>query len=417
MRTSWNLTKNVPDISDWMTSIQDILKLVGNQVQRLGIWWSMVVGYWALLVYLGVQFLLPRLVNPDIYQYLTQPLLWSSLGIVGWLGWRYGLPRRPRLRSKIAWTGLLTGGFQVSALVLAGLMQGFGRSPYSHRPMALLGNLLYLVTILGGMELTRAYLMARFGRRKPLVVLVVVGLFFSFLNTSTGFYSKFGDIRSAIQAVGEQMLPNITENILACFLVVTGGPLASIAYRGVLLAFEWLSPVLPDPVWFIKAMLGTLVPACGLLVVYNQIHPATEAVEGSSETQPSTTAWGFVAVVAILLLGFNTGLFGVQPTLIASNSMSPHFFAGDVVVTQDVSAERIQEGDIIRFRLGKRSIVHRVVEISQDGGQYIFITRGDANDANDEPVFEPALQGKVILVIPKIGWLSIGLRQIFTAIL
>jgi hypothetical protein len=46
-----------------------------------------------------------------------------------------------------------------------------------------------------------------------------------------------------------------------------------------------------------------------------------------------------------------------------------------------------------------------------------FITRGDANNTDDPPVLASALEGKVVLTVPKIGWVTIGIRQVIGRIL
>ena len=85
---------------------------------------------------------------------------------------------------------------------------------------------------------------------------------------------------------------------------------------------------------------------------------------------------------------------------------------GDVAITRQVPAGEIEVGDVIRFRDGKYSTVHRVVEIQNETGGITFITRGDTNDRNDEPVPARDLEGKVVLTVPKIGWVSIGVREL-----
>ena len=85
---------------------------------------------------------------------------------------------------------------------------------------------------------------------------------------------------------------------------------------------------------------------------------------------------------------------------------------GDVAVTRQVPPEEVVVGDVIRFRDGSFFTIHRVVEIQNDGGEITFTTRGDTNDKNDPPVPGRDLQGKVILTVPKIGWVSIGVREL-----
>lgn len=418
MRLTLPATEVTLELSRVLRVYIRILDWIGGWVRVAGLLWVEVVALWALSIYLIIQIILPRLVSGDAYLYVWQPVLWISLAGVAGLGWRYGLRKRPSLRKVLLCMALLTGILQISLLVIAGLIQGFGRSPYSHQFPALLGNLLYIGSMLVGIELSRAYLMGALGRRLPLPTLIMVSLLFWLLTTPLGALFKLQSPREAIQVAGELLLPNLAENLLATFLALTGGPLASILYRGTLLGFEWLSPILPDLSWFTTALLGTLVPAGGLLVIHDQLYAASASQKSARlQTGQSSTAWVIVALIALALIGLNTGLFGVQPTLIASNSMSPKFWVGDVVITQPVKPAEVAVGDIIRYRDGRSSIVHRVVDIQQVGNQTVFITRGDRNDSDDPPVSEKALQGEVVFTVPKIGWVAIGIRELLAWIM
>ena len=86
--------------------------------------------------------------------------------------------------------------------------------------------------------------------------------------------------------------------------------------------------------------------------------------------------------------------------------------AGDVVITREVLTESIEVGDGVRFKQGGVYILHRVIEVQESEGELTFITQGDANNVVDAPVPASQIEGKVILTIPKIGWVSIAVREV-----
>lgn len=99
---------------------------------------------------------------------------------------------------------------------------------------------------------------------------------------------------------------------------------------------------------------------------------------------------------------FNHRLFIVQ-----SDSMSPTFRTGTLLLIKQVDPQSIQAGDIITFRTNNDSLptTHRVVEILEDNSTLKFVTRGDANNMNDPtPVDESNILGKVVLYIPLLGY-------------
>jgi hypothetical protein len=47
-------------------------------------------------------------------------------------------------------------------------------------------------------------------------------------------------------------------------------------------------------------------------------------------------------------------------------------------------------------------------------GTTYFITRGDANNIADDPVDPSLVKGRVATVIPKIGWVSVAVKNLFS---
>lgn len=103
---------------------------------------------------------------------------------------------------------------------------------------------------------------------------------------------------------------------------------------------------------------------------------------------------------------------------VESNSMSPTFYKGDVLIIQGVRNPKdyldyLEIGDVIVFSVEERNIpiVHRINQTNPDGS---FQTKGD------RPTFqypfeihiEPEqIHGKVIMIIPYLGWMKIGVTQ------
>ena len=174
------------------------------------------------------------------------------------------------------------------------------------------------------------------------------------------------------------------------------------------------------------AFIGTVVPAYGMVIVYNQSLLSLESrkrLNVSKKQQEKDqagggfTSWAIVALFTLVLVGFSTGLFGVHPSLIGSGSMSPNILVGDIVIAREAPIETIMVGDVIAFYQEGVTIVHRVIEIDNHAGQIIFITKGDANNSADPPVLAGNYQGKVVLTIPKIGWISIYVRNFMVKLL
>jgi signal peptidase len=96
---------------------------------------------------------------------------------------------------------------------------------------------------------------------------------------------------------------------------------------------------------------------------------------------------------------------------VLTGSMEPSIHPGDVVVVRGVDPARIngiQTGDVITFQPLPNDptlVTHRVVGVQGKRGETekTFITRGDANGKNDEPVTAKQVRGVMMYRIPWIG--------------
>ncbi len=125
-----------------------------------------------------------------------------------------------------------------------------------------------------------------------------------------------------------------------------------------------------------------------------------------------------IIIVAVGVLAIWIGLqaaFGVQNPfyVVASGSMIPELEKLDVIVVEGHDPfENIAVGDIIVFDRPSdhnKVIVHRVVSIINDEPKTVR-TQGDANPASipgtDFPITEEEYRGKVVYVLPKVGYVT-----------
>ncbi len=112
------------------------------------------------------------------------------------------------------------------------------------------------------------------------------------------------------------------------------------------------------------------------------------------------------SLVQSRVTGGPPSVIGYQIYIVLSGSMSPTFDAGSVVFVRPLPPEEIRVGDILTYKVrgGDSIVTHRVVEIVEEDGKLGFITRGDANDVNDEGILEPErVIGRVNYYLPYLG--------------
>jgi signal peptidase len=368
-------------------------------------------------IYLVINLALPRLpIETFIETYALQPILWLLLAGAVLVLPRYRPAAKLKDKAAIIQLAFIIGFFQVLVYIVGGLFSSFGKSPYTFTPLGILTNLFFVGSMLVGMELSRAWLINHVGKKHTFPALAFIALLYTLLSIPLAQVTGIRAEVESISFINSSLLPSVAENLLASFLALLAGPVAAIAYRGMLQAFWWFCPILPDLPWAFKGLIGTALPIVGLVVVNSLYSPQPRHKKAGQAKEGSLAGWIVTTVVAVAIIWFAVGLFPIQPTLVASGSMRPTMDVGDVVIIVKVPADVVNQGDIIQFRKAKSiTVMHRVVEIQETEGAKLFITKGDATGEPDtDPVIPENVIGKAVFNIPKIGWMAIGVKSFFT---
>lgn len=361
--------------------------------------------------------LAPRLFNGFVAVYVVQPLAWIFLFVFVYRRWPgHGLGKKS-LRPKLIRIALAIAVCQIYLMVLAGLLDKFGKSPNSLKPLGIVINIVFVASGLLGVEFSRNFLLKHLLRRPSGWVPVLIAFLFTALLLP---WKQLPALNSGLEQIarftGSIFFPLLAENLLASFLSMWGGVLPALAYRGTLAAFNWFCPVLPDLNWALKTLTGTLVPAMGVALVHEYCNLKTAPGKYRKEYRGKVINYAVMSAAAVVVIWFAMGVFPIRPLVIYSGSMRPTIDVGDIVITAKRNPELLYKGDIISFRVADSPIptVHRVIDIRTEGKEKLFATKGDANSKPDNDlVLGDNVIGKVVLIIPKVGWASIVLREFF----
>src|SRR3972149_8129330 len=125
---------------------------------------------------------------------------------------------------------------------------------------------------------------------------------------------------------------------------------------------------------------------------------------------------------AIILLTLPPLAGGNKALVVLSDSMKPTMPAGSLVVTLPVKSSPIllspvedaikqakfSLGDVVSYKLpgAKNLVTHRVVNVQEENGGFVYQTKGDANNTPDQIALrEKDIVGRVVLAIPYLGFL------------
>lgn len=89
--------------------------------------------------------------------------------------------------------------------------------------------------------------------------------------------------------------------------------------------------------------------------------------------------------------------FGVGAGVVLSGSMEPELNVDDVIIVRRETSYHV--GDVVVFSRDGAGVVHRIVRVSGSD----IVTKGDANNAEDDPIILSDISGRVVGSIPRAG--------------
>lgn len=118
----------------------------------------------------------------------------------------------------------------------------------------------------------------------------------------------------------------------------------------------------------------------------------------------------FIILAIALIMAYNhvqvnikgntyTTMLGYSAFEVATGSMSNTIEIGDVILVKLIEPnEPVSENEIVVFTQDTKLVTHRIIKINGDK----IITKGDANNTQDDPISRGQIIGKVVKIIPDV---------------
>ncbi len=373
--------------------------------------WALLVlaGLYGALVTLGVSL---KIIPADQSMYIYGPLGAGILASAAHWFTRGQKERTHRAQEKAIAIGSIMAIWFVLYFA-SGIFVTFVRNALAPNIQAIALNLVGFGITAVALEYARNRTMLLAGRRNSLWFGAVVALVFAAGQMGAVHLADANNASELIKLSVSDIVPAIVNSFLLTYLAVSCGLPGQLTYRLAIVAMALLPPILPKYDWYLVGVTSVMVA----IVVYLVIDHAQQERHGVSRRHRThrafDTMWTTTMVGMIL---FMTGFFAYKPSAIMSNSMDPTFSRGCMVIVQKISdAMDINIGDIIQYEARGMVITHRVVRVdsSSDGsGKREFITKGDNNPSEDQPVKQDNVTGIVRAEIPAIGYPTVWLHEI-----
>lgn len=221
------------------------------------------------------------------------------------------------------------------------------------------------------------------------------------LHTASVYSAALFSLSGIVGAV----LPALARSAMVTAMLFGGGLWPTLLYVLATGALPALFPLEPATNEAIATLVNLVLHMIFLIVL--DCDAAPEETEKSS----SPLAWAPFTLLLLLFVAFFMGFLPWQPVAVATGSMEPGISVGDMVVYSSLEKNDLEEGDVIAFQRDGQTIIHRIAELDLKENQTVYITRGDANNANDEGYVLPEeVFGRVIFTIPRLGRLTLWLH-------
>lgn len=370
---------------------------------------TFLAGYMILVYIVGNSSFLSRTIGSN-HGFLEKVLLFGGLILIVWWFPRERFKGKRRLTELINWWAFIFALIYVFVYFGAGVIDGFGKSPFDHSLKGIGKNLILISVMIIGLESARSFIVNSRGIKENYLFFILLSIGLTIFELPLSQFTNLSGMENIVQFSAQSFAPEFSRNLFATYLVFLGGALPAIIYLGVIELVYWISPILPNLKWITEGLVGTLIPIFSLMFFHNiYLREAREARRNREEKPLRLVITG---VISIGVIWFSVGIFPVFPSVIATGSMQPIIDPGDVILVKKVDSKDVQVGEVIQFVEGDIKISHRVIDIIKKEGKTLYVTKGDNNSVKDsEPVHPEEIKGKIIYTVPKIGWPTLLIKS------
>jgi len=358
----------------------------------------------ALLVF-ATSLLLPNIaiIVGGFHGFFLTYLIWATLIAVA-----IPLLLRGGRGSLSATSSILLALLFITGLSVLGLFLGFDARRFPADPMSFLVSLgLFLVNTLG-VEIGRSAIM---GLTKRAVIRVALGTLGGIVLGST--VPAFLRYVSGVYSRPLTLLGDLLYSLVLSTIHEYGGLGSGMLFRVVVDGYWRFSPLVLTSA--IPSLLRSAIVTLAYYTMLTLILTTVKGLRGRSRElfefsylRKALSVAPEVFSIALALIFLILALNKFIPLVIISGSMSPTFNVGDIVFVHAIGGSDIRVGDIVAYVMeGKQIVVHRVIYIGPEG----IRTKGDANPDPDPFIVNyREILGKVVLAIPKLGYIAIILQ-------
>lgn len=349
------------------------------------------------------------------YAYIVKPMIWIFIGIITFVFFRNEKIVNNKYKREVNFIVVITTLVYFLIYFILGYIKGFANNPYDSSLKGIITNLWTFLPMLFVREYVRYYMVNNCNQKQILWWTLFISTTFVMVELNIyKFDSYFETSLSTLEFIMQTFIPSLITNLYLTYICYFAGYKTSSMYALLPQLALYVLPILPDVDWATLSVLNSAIPFFSYIYINYMINKMDKTTNRKQVKTVGIKGWLSMMAVVILMVLFGLGVFPIEPLVIASNSMAPKIYKGDIVIIKDTDVKDVKKGDIIRYKMEGYYVVHRVVMISENvNGDRVFITKGDNNNDIDlYPVKESQYAGTVKFDIPYLGYPTLILGKL-----
>ena len=295
-----------------------------------------------------------------------------------------------------------------------GFLVGFLKNAYSNSVLVMLDNIIAPIFIIICSELFR-YVFISANKDKKLMIVLITTILIVFeiaLNVRVIIF----DFEHLFKLFSLIIIPVIVKNCVLSYICYHLGYRIPLIYRLIMDVYVFLVPVLPNLGDYLNSIFLITLPLIIYICAFSEIDKSTHKPEPVFTYEKITLLDLPIIIILSILICLVSGLFPYYLLGVGSTSMEPNISKGDAVIIKKIDGKSpVNKGQIIAYKKDNVIIIHRVVNLKKVNNKTVYITKGDANNANDSStVSRKSIIGVVNAKVPIIAWPTVWLKEMIT---
>lgn len=240
---------------------------------------------------------------------------------------------------------------------LLGIIIGFNHNIYDNNKINIIKNVTPIIIKIILEEILRYIIIRKIKGNLKLIITTIIA-FVIIDNYNIIGNINYKDLNDIIVSYGIYILPSISTNILLTYLTIKIGYKTSIVYQLLIKIPSYIVPIIPAFGLYIWSCIYLIFPIIILKNINKNIKKTTTKKRTKHQKYLiSKIIYINMIGIFLVIMYLTSNLFKYKAIVIASGSMEPIIYRGDIVIIKtlsDLETEKLQKGEIIAYTKEKK---------------------------------------------------------------